>query len=304
MRYFPLDTDTHSMMVGARPLAGLPLIEVDRPLYAEEIALKRSILAEDRRYYAQALPGSEAAQWEALALVLRDMAAHDPASFALEEQGERWTWRNRLLGVEERFTYGDASSMPILPIDWAGGQVQEDLIVLGPQPGAPLIAGQLCFGNGWCLDDKIGVPLLAIHDPVPGYAERVGRPTDLLMERLKPDRPVWRLNWSVKASPQLDAATRHAEALAALKQGITPANAGDRCWFRVERQGLAKLPATGAVLFTIHTYQQPVAELAQDPERARRLLGVLRTAPPDLLAYKGMAPFTEALIGYLEQTRG
>jgi dimethylamine monooxygenase subunit A len=300
--HFPLTSDTYAMTIGARPLGGSPLIEVDALHYRDEIALKERILAADHRYYYRELPGSEAAQWETLALVLRDMAAHASERFHLTVQGERWTWRNRLLGCETSFTYGDPASLPQTPLDWAGRQVQEDLILLAGDTaaGLPLVAGQLCFGNGWCLEDKLGRPLLEVHSPVPGYADQVGRSTDLLMERLKPARPVFRVNWSIKASPQLDASPRHRAFFAAAKQGVTAANAGERLWLRVERQGLAKLPQTGAIVFTLHTYQQPIAELVADHEHARRLRGVLRTAPPALLAYKGIEPVAAALAEYLD----
>lgn len=47
-----------------------------------------------------------------------------------------------------------------------------------------------------------------MHEPVPGYASALGTATDDLFARLRPDRPLWRLNWSL-----LDVLARLAAAL-------------------------------------------------------------------------------------------
>ena len=58
---------------------------------------------------------------------------------------------------------------------------------------------------------------------------------------------------------------------------------------------------TGGVLFTVRTYQIPIAELVQLPDQACRLLGTLRTASGETLEYKGIAPFATPLMRYLER---
>ncbi len=297
---FALPAEHFTMSVGARPLGDEPLIELDPSCYAAEIGLKEQILAEDYRYYFQALPGSEPAQWGALETVLPALAADYPEHFALERNGASWVWENHLLDQRTSFTLGDSASLPQAPLDWLGRQVQEDLLLMAGAPGFPLVAGQLCFPNHWCLDDKLGLPLLAIHNPVPGYAEQVGRPTDLLLERLKPERPVWRRNWSVVVSAQLNLSSRYNAEMAGRKAAITPANAGERCYFRTERQTLSRVSAEGAVLFTIRTHAAPIAALVADPAWAARFRSLLRSTPPATLAYKGMAPYFEALLAYVE----
>jgi hypothetical protein len=291
------------MAVGARPLAGAPLIEVDTAEYHVELAEKKAILAADHRYYCQALPGSEAMQWEALDLLLTDAAHAHPQHFALDTAGDATgdarTFTNRLLGTRTAFRLGDPSTLPFAPLDWAGRQVQEDLLLLAPGAGFPLVAGQLCFASRWCLDEKIGRSFAAIHDPVPGFHEQVGRPSVLLLERLKADCPVWRTNWSLAPTDRLDMASRFGAELDALRATITVANCGERCFFRVERQTLSRLPQTGAILFTIHTYRVPLAALAADPEWARRLLAAVESLPPAFAAYKGIAACAGALTAYL-----
>lgn len=120
------------------------------------------------------------------------MADESPAHFTrLEGEGGRWHWRNALLGTDSRFVPGDAESLPLASLDQVGRQVQEDLLVLdGAREGFPLVAGQRCFPSGWCLDQKLGRPLLEVHAPVPRFTEQVGAATLRLMEGLKPGRTV------------------------------------------------------------------------------------------------------------------
>lgn len=299
--YFPLTDDDFSMTVGARPLDGAPLIEVDAQTYYAEIGLKLALLADQPGRHFQALPGSEPMQWEVLEVLLGDMARHYGQHFRLACDGDEWRWENRLLSSLSRWRTGAAADPGCAPLDWIGRQVQEDLLLLdGGAEGVPLVAGQLCFGNGWELADKLGQSFLAIHDPVPHFRTAIGRSSQLLMERLKPGRPVWRVNWAIKATGQLHLPPKINQALAPLKTSITAENAGERCFFRIERQTLSRLPRSNGVLFTIRTYQSSIAALASQTAQARRLLGVLRSTPPETLAYKGIAPFVAPLVAYLE----
>jgi hypothetical protein len=194
---------------------------------------------------------------------------------------------------------GDSASLPLPPLDWVGRQMQEDLLILSgnAEDGMPLVAGQLCFPNGWCLDDKMGKSFLGIHHEVPLFAHHLGRSSSLLLERLKPERPVWRINWSLKATPRLNLIPRF---FAEERQAhLTPANIGACCFLRLERQTLSRLPRTGCILFTIHTYQAPLDAVVESADVARRIAGVVRTVPEEMLLYKGIASFLDPLLTYL-----
>ncbi|MBX0329607.1 DUF3445 domain-containing protein [Oscillochloris sp. ZM17-4] len=300
---FDIPVESFRMAVGARPLDAAPIFLVDAR-YSDDLGQKAALLAHDYSYYVKHTPESLPWQWELIEAQLPELARHYPQHFALEVAGELWTWRNRLRGEESRFALGDTAALGVAPIDWLGRQVQEDLLLLSgdADAGFPLAAGQLCFANHWCLDDKLGLPLLGIHRPVPGYAEQVGRSTDMLMARLKDGRPVWRQNWSVVASAQLDLSAKHSEEMRRRKALITAENVGTTCFFRVERQSLARLPRSGAVLFAIHSYVAPIGDLAADPGWAARFRTLLESTPPALLAYKGMTVYLPALLAYLEES--
>jgi len=251
-RYFPFTAPAFALTVGARPLApGDTLIEVDPPCHARELREKLALLAADPAYYSQALPGTHDAQREAVDLLLDDTAG-------------RITPRSR-----------------VTTLDDFGRCVVEDLLLLDEH--LRLVAGQLCFANAWCLGEKLGQPLTAVHAPVPGYAAQLASPVEKLLERLKPGRPVWRVNWALRPVENLDLTSRHLAWLERQK----PGRRLEDCWLRVERQTLSKLARTGHTLFTIHTYQQPFATLT--PAQQALVRSVLAATPADTLAYKGLA---------------
>ncbi len=299
--YFPFGQQFNEKM-GTFPLPESDrLIEVDEH-YRTEVALKCQLLTERPDYYYQSLPGHETAQWDVLEVVLCNMARFHPEQFRFQQEGGYWHWHNHRLNEQTTFTFGQAATLPLEPLDWVGRQVQEDLILLAGND-ATLVAGQLCFGNGWCLDEKMGLPFWQIHAPIVPIVEPMMLAARKLMERLPVGRPVWRLNWSVKLTDQLDMTSRHTPVLDQLLTDrlpyLTPDTIGQQLFVRIERQTLTRLPRSGAILFGIHTYQNRLDREATDPDRARRMAQVFRSTPPAMLAYKGMTDFTPALINYL-----
>ncbi len=281
-----------------------PLVDVDAH-YRTEVLLKRQQLTELPDYYAQAQPGHETAQWEVVELILKHLARFWPDSFSLQQLGDVWQWKNRLLDETTTFMFGDSSTLPMMPLDWIGRQIQEDLLVLSGREST-LVAGQLCFANDWSLTEKMGLPFWEIHAPITPIVEPMMRAAQKLMERLPVGRPVWRLNWSIKATDQLDMTSRHSadlsQRLVRKLPFLTPETIGDQLYIRIERQILTRLPRSQAILFSVHTYQNRLdKELEQRPDAAQRLLNVLTTAPLALLDYKSITPFLPALAEYLNR---
>ncbi len=287
--------------MGVHALNDHSLIEVDATAYHEELALKQRLLSEEYHQYFRAVQNTESMQWDVIELILPTMATLYPQYFALLIDGDHWTWRNHLLNTETQFLLGDDSNLPLPPLDWLGRQVQEDLLVMSDAQGMPLVAGHLCFPNSWCLEDKLGLSLLDIHLPVPLFAGTLGRSTSLLLERLKVGRPVTRVNWSIKATARLNFMPRYAYEEQQAYQYFTTENIGERCFLRLERQTLSRLPRTNAILFTIRTYQAPIAEVVYTTEYARRIAGVLRTMPHEMQMYKALASCADMLLAYLDR---
>lgn len=188
-----------------------------------------------------------------------------------------------------------------MPLALAGRLIQEDLALLQPcANGYCLVAGCICFPLRWHPPTKLGQPLGEIHQPVPGYQPQLTRPVDKLLEKLRPEHPVWRLNWNLVETPELFLPQG---ADPALLQQINSENAGDRLWLRVERQCLRRLSRSNTILFSIHTYLSPLSSLATVPEMGQALATAVTQMPIEMRLYKNIEPVRVALLGYLEQLK-
>jgi hypothetical protein len=242
--------------------------------HAAEIAHKRRLLA-DGADIARRLPEGEDAIHETAELVDAYLAAHHP-----------------------ELAPADAAD----PLTRTGLAVQEDFCWLrASDDGHRLVAAFVAFPARWRLADKIGRPLDAIHAPVPGFADRLLAPTERIFQGLAVDRPVQRANWSLVDDPDL----HQPEAKDRWRRiALTPANAGERLHLRVERQTLRRLPATGVVLFTIHTIMAPLAAIAAAPATAAALRARLAEMPAAMRDYKNLATAHAALDRYLADRAG
>ena len=142
-------------------------------------------------------------------------------------------------------------STPLLTL---GRLVQEDLCILTQtQSDEHILTGAvLCFPASWTLAEKIGRPMSDIHVPVPQYDANITKRVQRLLDAIRPGQPLWRMNHNLYANPDLF----HPRSEAAPRVDATPQ------YLRAERQCLARLPKTGAIVFSIHTYVLPLDRLA------------------------------------------
>ena len=202
-------------------------------------------------------------------------------------------------GLRNRLT-GETWSADDDPLRAAALLVQEDLCLLELRDGVPaLVAGTLCFSPGWRLLDKLGRALRDVHGPVPLFADRLARPVDRLMGRLLPGKLVERLNWGLYDNPALFRPGRHFDGKR--NDAITPDNALQALFLRVERQTLSLMVRTNAVLFTIRTHVYPLRRVVTVEGAASRLAEAVAALPPEMALYKSIAPFREALLAALDR---
>ena len=301
LKYFPFPS-AFDLRMGTAPLAPeYPVVEIDEH-YRDEILLKRKLLQENHSYYYAASPATATAQWEVVEKALTGLGLAHPETFHFTKVNSYGSWVNKLLDEQIDFVFGDGASLPLEPLDWVGQQVQEDLLLL--DASSVLQAGQLCFPSGWDIQAKFQKHFLDLHAPVPTLMSPTLRAADKLIERIPVHKPIARTNWGFRITDQMDLSSRHtAQYLKLLEQqadDITDENAGDKIFVRSERQTLSRLPASGFVLFTIHTYNSKVKDESQEVDRAKAMLSFLKTVPFDLLEYKLMTTYVEKLIRYLE----
>lgn len=143
---------------------------------------------------------------------------------------------------------------PAAPLLTLGRLVQEDLCLMEARGAEHALTGAiLCFPASWTLAEKLGRPLVAIHAPVPEYDEGIARRVQRLFDAIRPGAPLWRMNVNVYDAPDLFHPRTEARAR-------VPSGRGR--YLRSERQCLLRLPVTGAVVFSIHTYVVPLEALS------------------------------------------
>jgi hypothetical protein len=276
------------LAMSLRALDPADWIEIDER-FAADLALRRALLEGRRDEVCAALPESLAGQAELLALLLD----HLPARFPDRYRRDDGAIVNLVTGVH--FAPETWSEMPL---ELAGRLVQEDLCLLQRSAaGYRLVAAVLCFPAHWRLSDKLGRPLVAIHEPVPGFGESLAPTVDRFFANLSAARPVWRVNWSLVDTDERFLPPDHRQA----SRAISAERAGEEMWLRVERQAFRRLPRSGDVLFGIHTYVERLATAVDDARAALALAARIREMPDAMARYKGIAPIREPLLAWLAQ---
>jgi hypothetical protein len=182
------------------------------------------------------------------------------------------------------------------PLSRAGASVQEDLCLMVHHSGRwHLEGGVVCFPSLWSLADKIGKPTSLVHEPVPHYAEELSQRVDTFFDRLSPDKPVWRRNFSVWPTLLLWAPSLHPS----LCPPEPVVDGTSTSWLRSERQTLRRLPRTGAILFTIRVQTVPLSVLAHRPDRARDLAAWLRSGSGETRR-REMGPSADPTLAWLD----
>lgn len=161
---------------------------------------------------------------------------------------------------------------------------EPDFLLLKPAADGThrLVGGCVCFPSSWDLREKMGLPVEAIHAPVPTLNEKLSSPISAFLQRIK-QGAVWeRWNWGLASVAALNhhPALRHP----GLHAGSTLADS----WLRIEHQAFRAMDAHGGLLFAIRISVLRLAELAQEPQSAGRLAELLESMPDDVAAYKGL----------------
>lgn len=171
------------------------------------------------------------------------------------------------------------------PLQAAARAVADDLCLMEHRNGAwRLTALSLCAGSFFTASEVIGRSLAELHGPVTGFEETLLSRVTRIFDNLGPDTVVERRNWSVVSSPDLF--LPDPGPMRAAIPAIEPARAAEVLHARVERQTLRRAPRTGAILFTIRVWTDPIARIAADPARLARFAHAWRNAAPEFRAYK------------------
>ena len=216
---------------GTLPVEGRDWLRVDEA-YAPQMALRDRLIAAQPKVVHALLPEGQPAADELYEAVL-DWLREAPG-FSFTSDGVR-----RPDGAEVPLD-------PAQPLLTLGRLIQEDLCLmqtLGDE--YCLTGGILCFPASWTLHQKIGRPLTGIHENVPIYDPDIARRVARLFDAIRPEQPLWRMNYLTYDDFVLHQPRR---------EGEKRPRPTDHVFVRSERQCLLRLPVTRAVVFTIHTY--------------------------------------------------
>ena len=307
---FPFPADSYRYATNVEPARrpvvtaagvwGEHVLDVDDE-YAAELALRREVLAADPTR-CQQLPHMRVAAWDAVTTLLPELAAIRPDVMSLQRRGDRWHWRNDLLGTSSSFVVGDDDSLPGGPLAFLGSQIQEDVVLLDQREGSLWAdAGLVTFTADWSLGFDVGMRFLEVHGPVPRVHEAgvVQRAEQFLM-RLQPGEEYRRTNWTMTVDRRLDTSTETYPEWGRDRRLVVDDPAlPDRLHLRVEVQHLLRLGVSDAICFLIRTHLLSLREVAAVPEWRRRSAVVLAELPDDMAEYKGINRYRSAAVAWL-----
>jgi dimethylamine monooxygenase subunit A len=306
---FPFHEDKYMYSVNMEPHvpAGPPghsynkLIDVDEHFVAE-MEDRAKVLKEDPLRY-QALPHMMTAQWDTLELLMEHQARDYPEHFSLTRNGDQWYWINRPMGIDQKFTFGDASTLPMEPLEFITRQSQGDFVIVDQRDGNLWCdAGMVTTQADWSLDFDIGMNFFEWHGPVP-LAHQMGvfeRALKFLLN-LQQGKPVRRLNWTMTINPRLDTSPENYHKWGPDRATVTSDNVGNKVHLRCELQSLWRLPRSNAILFVIRCFLIKMEELVTVPKWGRRFHRVLRDLPPELVDSKGLTRYRPTTVEWLSR---
>ena len=298
--HFPFEDPPLALSMGLQKVSNSDWFEIsDLKERALQLETKRNFLASIHKDIFMADASALTASIDVLNLMLINLTTYQPDLYFLKNNIIELKSHKYFEG-EEFLT--DLNTNGMHPLDLAARLVQEDLLIMLPpnkkQKGWWLAAGSLTFPSRWNLKEKFRKTMDDIHAPVPFYKDELKTPTNNFFDKMPYDEIFARRNWSLHDTPSLrqNGAKPFVE-----KTGINSKNAGERLWLRVERQTLRKLKGTGAILFTIRIYIDPLKEIVKFEGVAKRLNKALSVLPPEMQAYKQNNIFSDSVQKYLDQ---
>ncbi|CAM1504159.1 Fc.00g017500.m01.CDS01 [Cosmosporella sp. VM-42] len=297
------------------------ILDKDWPAYH---AAKVQRIAERGDKSVQTLPRARAAAYELCQDLCEFLSRRYPQVYRIERsQKDTQGWYGKgsvtriemlALGVSHDLTKED-------PLTVAGLIQPTDINILmkdEDESSYHMVAMMLGIGGGQRIKDKLGLSLADLHftGHVPHYKEQLQGPLDRYLSKLKVDTPIQRnttaisihdeLHWpTIAMGPEDDwDPVQRGPGVGTPSYGkfnpLGPVNDISQLWFRQERQVLRRLPKSGAVVWMVHTYIEPLADVAQESGVPGRLASLVRSWEPELAAHKGRHMYEHVLLPYLD----
>ena len=227
-----------------------------------------------------------------------------PQHFELHKDGDEWTFKNNILDEQQTFTFGDASTLPYEPYDFAGRHFHQDFVLMVHRDdNYYLEVGQVSYAALFSAHWNTGMSFNEIHGPVP-FVSRNG---DDLVDRIRrfllginPGEPWTRINWNLMAD-RWDVNYETMDVWEPQRKLVTAENAGKLVRLRVEEQKFYRMPRSNAILFVLNTQFLPLEDLKLRQEWFDLTYSVLQDIPEPMAEYKGIAPFLPQSVEFLRR---
>jgi hypothetical protein len=291
------------MSMGLKRLEESNWLTIDT-FYHTEHTLRANMLNFSRSNVLQCLPGTETACQEVLDLVTSFLSRRFPEHFTINHSTS--VIFNHL--AKESLTIGTLCPNPL---EAAARLAMEDFNILVKDPDTGeyrLMASATLFPAGWQLQERIGTSMANLHSPVPGWQSKLGAAVNryltfyMLMlilltcnryfDHLSPRTCMERYNLFIQTTTELF--QDEPEAPSASASTLRP----EDITVRRERQTFTRLEKSGAVLFTVRTYMQPLTDLAG--EEVAGLLSQIRGWEGEMGTYKGQPHWGTVVEGWCE----
>ncbi len=305
---FPFHEDSYMYSVNMEQHQGGPKgsvyenrFDVDEH-YVSEMRDRAIVLAEDP-LRCQSLPHMTLAGWDLLELIMVSKSEDYPELFQLHRDGDQFHWINKPMGIEQKFTFLDETTLPYGPMEYITRQAQGDFVVLDQRDdNFWMDAGMVTTQADWSLDFDLGMNFYEWHAPVP-KAHEMGifiRALKFLLN-VQQRQPARRLNWTLTVNPLLDTSPENYHKWGIQKTSMTSENLGVKQHLRVELQTFFRLPRSNALVFPIRCYLISFQDLVSVPKWGRRIHRVIRDLPVELATYKGFIDSRPMILDYLAQ---
>lgn len=290
------------LRAGLKRLRDSKFFLVEEPFrMKEELQLKKKALDDTKRYREVFVAEKDSvdAQREVLDLFLSYLPKRYPELYKLD-RGAKTLY---VTPIEASFQLDNWNDRPL---ELCERIVQEDLILMRPPKKETdgessqyaMAAAGVIFSFA-PLAPRLGKSLEFIHAPVPGYARYLRKTLNLTFAKLlKIEQPMWRNNWSIHLSGQLDQPDHYL-----FDTSFKPTLEEIKTkYLKVEYQTLRRLPKSGYVLFTVKSMVDPLSSLEKVPQAASCLAKSIRGLSAPIRVYKGIPndETCEMMLEYLD----
>lgn len=302
--YRPYKKGVYKMTLAIRKLDPNDLICIE-DTYLERINLRKKIFTEMKTHGAHET-GYEALK-EAYTYIFDFLMKRYPMYFKLS--ADKKTIKNSITNDEVPASPDGIEALQLL--DYINRNMEEDCLLLlknCTEPGFEdeyvLRVGISAFPAGFNPLEKINRPLTKIHDPVPGYQQKLQSSMNKFFTRISVNEYIVRNNWSIQTHANLCAPTgSHATKSEAVV--LHPQYPEDldfnKVFFRVEKQCFTRLPKTKADIMFIRTYTTSLMELREtlNDEEKEVLCEAIDGLQGDIGIYKRRVVWGEAAKAFI-----